>query len=496
MMILESGATIAGMQVIKLLGQGAFGRVYSVTSPAHRNPLALKIMIVDSSSESMQRRFQREAEIIKRLNSVYVPKIYDFGKLDDGSPFILMEQLQGRTLGQLLAAEGGKLSWRRALNLGVQACEALEIAHAVGVLHRDLKPDNLFVVGEGDEERLKILDFGIATFVSGYTDRHGALTKTNALIGTPYYMSPEQIRSAAIGVEADIYMLGVVLYECLTGHRPFGGETLGDLLGSVLSGEYAPIGTYAPRTPRIMTNAVQRAMSLLPKHRFPSANTFGKALRQGRAAMSELPPEATLLDPVDPMKPTMSASSLQQVQQVQPVGLCAEAPTQVDARAPVHLGAADPLPTIPQNRLGLFAVAGTLLVLLAATATYVIAGTGDPPQTPSLPLASAEPASVEPLVPETESSTMKAAPETPEAEEPNIEPPEVAAPNTLTPVERPSRRRRGVSMRNVETSAEPSPEPELTSQPEPSSEPSPEPEPPSELLPGSDGLIRPFDHSL
>ncbi|MFK8003138.1 MAG: protein kinase, partial [Polyangiales bacterium] len=428
MKLLERGATIAGMQVIELLGQGAFGRVYSVASASHAVPLALKVMIVDASSESMQRRFQREAEVIKRLDCAYVPKIYDHGKLHDGSPFILMEQLQGRTLGQLLAAEGGKLHWRRVLNLGVQACEALEIAHAVGVLHRDLKPDNLFVVGERDEERLKILDFGIATFVSGYTDRHGALTKTSSLVGTPYYMPPEQVRSAAIGVEADVYMLGVVLYECLTGVRPFGGETLGDLLDSVLRGEYAPVGTYAPRTPRIMTNAVQRAMSLLPKHRFSSAGAFGGALRQGRAAMSEPPPETTLRDFVDTEKPTMPASSLH----VPP------APVHAKVSAVTMAAARDtdaPLPSLPQNKAGRFIAAGLVIVCLAALAVFTIGGTGSPPQTPgplSVSLPSAEPVAsvgMETSSPGEESPTMKAAAATTEVERaPSMEP-EVTAPN-------------------------------------------------------------------
>lgn len=478
MELLESGAEIAGMQVIKLLGQGAFGRVYSVASPAHPVPLALKIMIVDAASESMQRRFQREAEIIKRLDNAYVPKIYDYGKLEDGSPFILMEHLQGRTLGELLAAEGGKLQWRRVLNFGVQACEALEFAHAVGVLHRDLKPDNLFVVDEGEGERLKILDFGIATFVPGYTDRHGALTKTSALVGTPFYMPPEQIRSSAIGVEADVYMLGVVLYECLTGVRPFGGETLGDLLNSVLQGEYSPVGTYAPRTPRIMTNAVQRAMSLLPKHRFSSADAFGKSLRQGRAATSEPPPDATLVDFVDPEKPTMPASLLQL-----PIQALAEVQPPLAERTPERKSDA-PLPTLPQNRFGLFAATGTLLVLLATVVTFVSVGTGNPPQTSGLLPSPAS--SAEPVFLEVETPIMKAGAETAEVQVPSIEP-EVTARNVVAPAERPSRPRRNVSTQSAAPSIE------LIPEPAPEPEPEPEPLPSRVHTPEPDGLFHPFD---
>lgn len=457
--VLDSGATVAGMEVIRLLGKGAFGHVYAVNVPGHDTPRALKIMSVDANNENMQRRFQREAEVIQRLESEFVPTIYDFGKLDDESPYILMELLQGQTLGELIEAEGGKLPWRRVLTLGVQACEALDVAHTVGVLHRDLKPDNLFVVGTVDDEQLKILDFGVATFVSGHTDRHGALTQTSAIVGTPHYMSPEQIRSTTIGVEADIYMLGVVLYECLTGHRPFAGETLGDLLGNVLSGEFRPIANHMPRTPRIMTNAIERAMSLEPERRFSDALAFGKALRQGRAAMSELPPKRTVAPKrrADPDKVTMPAAE---------VG----ALVRDEAPAPT---------TIPPSRtFGLMAVGAAFIVTLTAATTYLLATREEDPST-------VEAVAVEQVDPPVE--VAEANPGV-EAEEPVEAPVEAAV---EAPVDVP------VGMETSEAEpprhpVRPRHRPRMQEAPEPAVElPPAEPEPVPMAAP--DGLINPFE---
>ncbi|MFT5353324.1 MAG: serine/threonine protein kinase [Polyangiales bacterium] len=409
---LETGAMVADMEVIRLLGKGGFGHVYGVNAPGHANPLALKLMNLDVCSESMQRRFQREAEVIQRLESEFVPVIYDFGEQDDGSPFILMELLQGQTLGELLEAEGGTLPWRRVLALGLQACEALDVAHSVGILHRDLKPENFFVVGTADEEQLKILDFGVATFVSGHTDRHGALTQTSAIVGTPHYMSPEQIRSSTIGVEADIYMLGVVLYECLTGHRPFGGEFLGDLLGSVLSGQFRPISDHAPQTPRILTNAVQRAMSLEPERRFSSAVAFGGALRQGRAAISEIPPKPSVsLGGVDLEKATMALTKV-----------AANANYVAPSSARLASQSASP------RRIGLIATGAVIFVLLTSATTYLIA---------TRELAPPAVRGTEPLVPEAppEHEELEVVADTDEAFEKEAldAPVGVAAPTTEEP---------------------------------------------------------------
>lgn len=460
---------VADMEVIRLLGKGAFGHVYAVNAPGHDKPLALKLMNASVSSESMQRRFQREAEVIQRLQSDFVPAIYDFGEYEDGSPFILMELLQGQTLGELMKTEGGKLPWRRVLDLGLQACEALEVAHAVGVLHRDLKPDNLFIVGE----RLKILDFGVATFVSGHTDRHGALTQTSAIVGTPHYMSPEQIRSAKIGVEADIYMLGVVLYECLTGERPFGGEFLGDLLGSVLSGQYRPIAYHSPTTPRILTNAIQRAMSLDPNARFPSADAFGGALRQGRAASSEPPPKPTLSPRnVDPEKETLPLAGY--------VAPSYPADSTASGSAPVTT-----------RRIGLLAGGAGLFLMLTAATTYFIASrAADSPSNTTAP-SPAEPAAAaldeenaDPAIPpETPTEALGAAPEvprgvaTPALEEPEPEP--EAAPE-------PARRRHRPTTSMRQAPAEPAPEVEP-----PPEDPPADPEPVTTAPP--DGLINPFE---
>ncbi|MEM6954567.1 MAG: serine/threonine-protein kinase [Myxococcota bacterium] len=285
------GSEIDGMEVVRVIGAGGFGRVYAVR---HEDGVqALKVMTVDATDDkNLRLRFEREAEIIRALRSEYVPEVYELGTLSDGSPFIRMELLVGRSLADVMG-DSGQLPWRRVVRLGVQACRALAVAHNAGVLHRDIKPENLFLVGTGQEERLKVLDFGVATFVPGYTDRHGALTHTSAIVGTPHYMSPEQVRSGELAPSSDVYMLGVVLYQMLAGKRPFSGDNLGLLLGAILSGRYTPIHRTAMNVPRMLVGVVEKAMAFDAALRYQSAEAMRAALESTHSAQSEAPPTLT-----------------------------------------------------------------------------------------------------------------------------------------------------------------------------------------------------------
>ena len=287
---LSPGAVIGGHKVLGVLGRGGFAIVYEVLRDGQR--LAMKVMKRKHvAKKDTVSRFFREAEVIRGLESPHLPTIYDVGELEgDGRPYILMDRLEGRSVREMLKDRGQVLP-ARACEIGAQVCSALALAHERGALHRDLKPANLFVVNEGsDEEHIMVLDYGVATFVAGFTDRYGALTKTNAIVGTPHYMSPEQIHAKVLDARSDVYMLGAVLYELVTGTRPFEGETLGLLLAAVHSGVYEPVPRYAPQTPKALVAVIDKALSHEPDDRFADALDMRSALLKAKDAPLETAP--------------------------------------------------------------------------------------------------------------------------------------------------------------------------------------------------------------
>ena len=367
-MHLEPGQKVEGMTVVDLLGEGGFGKVYTVPHDEHDEPLALKVLNADLANEDMRKRFKREAEVVRKLDTDHAPRVHGFGELEDGSPYILMEKLVGESLKDVLDAHG-KVHWRQAIEWIIQACEGLQVAHDAGVLHRDLKPDNLFVM----ENAIKILDFGVATFVSGHTDQYGALTHTSSLVGTPHYMSAEQVRATVLGPTSDIYMLGVVLYQLISGARPFRGDNLGDLLGVILRSEYAPLSQVAPTTPRVITRAVTRAMHLQADARFPSARAFAEELIAARSAESEVPPA------FDPREKATIPATLE-------ASIGTEAPTKVLSNVTPR---ATPTPQVtptpqarhdaPGGRRWLVAFGALALVALVAVLTAALLRSNDTP---------------------------------------------------------------------------------------------------------------------
>jgi serine/threonine-protein kinase len=196
-------------------------------------PLAIKL--IDSSiaeSPEAVARFKREAQSAAELRSVHVVQIIDYG-VDDGVPFIAMELLDGESLAARLDRHG-KLSPTQTADILSQVARALVRAHAAGIVHRDLKPENIYLVPEGEEDIAKVLDFGIAKKLYGLSASSGVKTGTGAMLGTPYYMSPEQaLGQTTIDHRTDIWSLGIIAYQCLTGVRPFDRETLGALLMAI-----------------------------------------------------------------------------------------------------------------------------------------------------------------------------------------------------------------------------------------------------------------------
>ena len=206
------------------LGQGAGGMVFEALHRFTHRSTAVKVVSPDvprSLVAEQNARLIREARALAAVRHPGIVEVLDGGVLPDGSPFIVLEMLDGRTLEGLIAARG-KLSREDAVAVGLQLCDSLDALHRAGVVHRDLKPGNVFVVRDRDGiERLKLLDFGIAQVKGTEQDK---LTGIGALIGTPAYMSPEQLLAIDVDHRADVYALGVTLFECLTGRLPYEGN--------------------------------------------------------------------------------------------------------------------------------------------------------------------------------------------------------------------------------------------------------------------------------
>jgi serine/threonine-protein kinase len=264
--------------IVRRLGEGGMGVVYEVRHRAIGRRFAMKFLHVEVASRpSMVDRFRREAETAANLPSENVVAVLDFGTCEDGSPYLVMEYLEGEDLAKLLRRTG-PLPVGRAIDFVTQVCRGLRVAHRRGVVHRDLKPENLFVHHDPDRgEIVKILDFGIAKLIAqvgGETRTQSGLT-----LGTPFYMSPEQARGdACIDERTDIYALGVILYELLSGEKPHPGSNATAVLFHLL--KHPPVRVEALRTglPTGLGDVIHRAFAFEAAERFPSIDALATAL--------------------------------------------------------------------------------------------------------------------------------------------------------------------------------------------------------------------------
>jgi eukaryotic-like serine/threonine-protein kinase len=267
------------LRVVRRIGAGAHGSVYEVEHLLTHHRRALKVLRADrvGSAEAVA-RLVREASAAGRVRSPFLVETFDVGKLEDGSPYVLMELLHAQTLRSLLDTHG-KLEPAYAMELAAQICEGLAAVHGAGLVHRDLKPENLAVFTDaGGRQRIKILDFGVVRFEHAEEDGLGVLTAPGSIAGTPAYMAPEVLEGSPAIAVSDVYAVGIVLYELLGGCRPYDASNVPALLRKIHRGTPAPLTELRSDLDPEVVELVARAMHRDPAARFPSAAALRDAL--------------------------------------------------------------------------------------------------------------------------------------------------------------------------------------------------------------------------
>ena len=266
------------------IGEGGIGRVYTAWDPILSRNLAVKVLQLDRpaglSRESLDEMILEEARAVAGLNHPNIVTVYDAG-LSPLGVYVAMEQMPGCDLRQLLE-EGWRPDPLRAAKLVRRLAEAIAYAHGKGVVHCDIKPSNIFMI---DRRKPKLLDFGLARVAH----RSGASIFQGLVTGSPHYLAPEQLRGAAPDERTDVYALGVLLYELLTGRKAFPGNSVREIATAVLSGHPVPPKALVAGLPAELAAITERAMSLESKRRYPSAREMASALRKWQLSLAEQP---------------------------------------------------------------------------------------------------------------------------------------------------------------------------------------------------------------
>jgi serine/threonine protein kinase len=276
------GQAIAGKYIIEgFCGRGGLAVVLSAVHAGLGQRVAIKMLLPEWAGDQVVfERFVREGRAATQIRSEHVVRVLDVGTLDSGPPYLVLEYLQGHDLEEIVAQQGTP-SVQTAIDWVLQATEAIAEAHACGIVHRDLKPANLFLVLRADgSDCVKVIDFGLSKLTDArVSDASAKLTLPTDILGSPHYMAPEQLRFAeAVGPQADLWGLGAVLHELLTGQPPFRGETIPEICAAVMTQPPERLRSIRPDAPPEVERAVRRCLEKEPNARFASAAELARAL--------------------------------------------------------------------------------------------------------------------------------------------------------------------------------------------------------------------------
>ena len=312
-------------QILERIGVGGMGVVYKVRHLTFNEVCAIKIVNdVISGDANFLQRFQKEAVVTRKLRHPNAVRVDDFDYTDDGRPFIVMELVEGKNIGEILQ-EQGPFRVPRAVRITTQVAQALGVAHKLGVVHRDIKPGNiLLTTDEQGQETAKVLDFGIAKLREAAGDANSGMTMTGMVVGTPLYMSPEQFMGkkgdGEIDGRTDLYSLGVVLYQMVTAQLPFEGDTLYSLMMQHMQGTVKPPREVVPELniPESLSQVILKAIDKSREQRFQTAEEFVAALNQ--VTNEQVPNEPALDDRrLNDPTPNIGATSLFRSSQTSPI---------------------------------------------------------------------------------------------------------------------------------------------------------------------------------
>jgi eukaryotic-like serine/threonine-protein kinase len=381
------GDVIAGKyRVDRLLGAGGMGLVVAATHLELGTSRAIKLMLPETTTEPMaDERFLREARAASELKSQHIAHVFDVGRLADGSLYMVMEYLEGHDLSTVLEA-GGPMPIEDVALYVLEACEALAEAHGRGIVHRDLKPSNLFLARANDGSlQVKVLDFGISKLVNG--DGTGAKTRTGALLGSPLYMSPEQVQSASVAdARSDVWAIGVMLYELCTGQCPFDSEHVMGILGRIAYANPAKPSTLRADVPAALDAVILRCLEKQPERRYQDVAALARALAPLAPASAAALVERIERVHVVAASPTSSHGSLPRISVTPPSARPGVDPSSEPMRGPAsgnaptlaadtsgNAGEPKPLPPAPRKpSRGLLVVASLVVAIAAGALAWIV----------------------------------------------------------------------------------------------------------------------------